>query len=147
MAPIITALKGDTVAEADETFEVVLSQIVNAQLGVKTAVGTIQDNDVDLSNSVQWSVSSSWATGYVASVMITNKEPEPWTDWELEFDSPHTITSIWGAEIVSREGTRYRIRPLSWNQTLAPGGKISIGYRVDTGGPLEPTNFLLKRTQ
>ncbi len=144
---IDVVFKGDTVVEADETFEVVLSQIVNAKFGVKTAVGTIEDNDVDLTSSVKWSVSSSWATGYVASIVISNKETEAWTDWELEFDSTHEISSIWGAEIVSRVGTRYRIRALSWNRALAPGGTVSIGYRVDTGGPLEPTNFLLKRTK
>jgi len=79
--------------------------------------------------------------------VISNKETEAWTDWELEFDSTHEISSIWGAEIVSRVGTRYRIRALAWNRALAPGGTVNIGYRVDTGGPLEPTNFLLKRTK
>ena len=120
---------------------------MNAQFGDDTAVGTIQNNDSEASTGdVAWSVSSEWGTGYVASIVITNTGTQAWTDWELEFDSPHEISSIWGAEIVSHEGTRYRLRPLSWSRSVAPGGNVSIGYQVNAGGPLEPTNFELKST-
>ncbi len=138
---------GDKAVEADEIFEVALSQVVNANLADSTAVGTIQNNDSEASSGdVDWSVSSEWGTGYVASIVITNSGEQSWTDWELEFDSPHEIASIWGAEIVSHEGTRYRLRPLSWNGSVPPGGSVNIGYQVNTGGPLEPTNFDLKTT-
>ena len=140
-------VKGDTAVEADETFELALSQVVNAQFGDNTAVGTIQNNDSESSTGdVAWSVSSEWGTGYVASIVITNNGSQAWTDWELEFDSPHEISSIWGAEIVSHEGTRYRLRPLSWNRTVTPGSTVNIGYQVNTAGPLEPTDFKLKST-
>jgi hypothetical protein len=140
-------VKGDTAVEADETFELALSQLMNAQFGDDTAVGTIQNNDSEASTGdVAWSVSSEWGTGYVASIVITNTGTQAWTDWELEFDSPHEISSIWGAEIVSHEGTRYRLRPLSWSRSVAPGGNVNIGYQVNAGGPLEPTNFELKST-
>ena len=140
-------VKGDTAVEADETFELALSQLMNAQFGDDTAVGTIQNNDSEASTGdVAWSVSSEWGTGYVASIVITNSGTQAWTDWELEFDSPHEISSIWGAEIVSHEGTRYRLRPLSWSRSVAPGGSVNIGYQVNAGGPLEPTNFELKST-
>ena len=140
-------VKGDTNVEADETFELALSQVVNANLVDGTAIGTIQNNDSESSSGdVDWSVSSEWDAGYVASIVITNNGEQSWTDWELEFDSPHEIASIWGAEIVSHEGTRYRLRPLSWNGSVAPGGSVNIGYQVNAGGPLEPTNFELKTT-
>ena len=140
-------VKGDITVEADETFELALSQVVNANLVGGTVIGTIQNNDSESSSGdVDWSVSSEWGAGYVASIVITNNGEQSWTDWELEFDSPHEIASIWGAEIVSREGTRYRLRPLSWNGSVAPGGSVNIGYQVNAGGPLEPTNFELKTT-
>ena len=138
-------VKGDTAVEPDETFEIALSQVVNAKLVDSAAVGTIQNNDSEESSGqVEWSVSSQWGTGYVASIVITNNGVQSWNDWELEFDSPHQIDSIWGAEIVSHEGTRYRLRALSWNGSVAPSGSVSIGYQVNTSGPLEPTNFQLK---
>ena len=94
-------VKGDTNVEADETFELALSQVVNANLVDGTAIGTIQNNDSESSSGdVDWSVSSEWDAGYVASIVITNNGEQSWTDWELEFDSPHEIASIWGAEIV-----------------------------------------------
>ena len=140
-------VKGDTAVEADETFELALSQVVNATLADDTAVATIQNNDSEESSGdVVWSVSSQWGTGYVASIVITNSGEQSWTNWELEFDSPHEIASIWGAEIVGHEGTRYRLRALSWNGSVAPGGSVNIGYQVNAGGPLEPTNFQLKPT-
>jgi len=138
-------VKGDTVVEADESFELAFSQVMNAQLSDNTAVGTIENNDSESSSGdVAWSVSSQWGTGYVAAIVITNSGTQAWTDWELEFDSPHEISSIWGAEIVSHEGTRYRLRALSWNRAVTPGSSVNIGYQVNTAGPLEPTNFELK---
>jgi len=43
----------------------------------------------------------------------TDRFEEREQELELEFDSPHEIASIWGAEIVGHEGTRYRLRALS----------------------------------
>ncbi|MAI70290.1 MAG: hypothetical protein CMM01_05195 [Rhodopirellula sp.] len=140
-------VKGDAAVEADETFELALSQVVNATLADDTAVATIQNNDSEQSSGdVAWNVSSQWGTGYVASIVITNNGEQSWNAWELEFDSPHQIDSIWGAQIVSHEGTRYRLRALSWNGSVASSGSVSIGYQVNTSGPLEPTNFKLKTT-
>ena len=140
-------VKGDTAFEADETFELALSQVVNAKLVDNTALGTIQNNDsAGSSGDIAWSVSSQWGTGYVASIVITNNGEHSWNGWELEFDSPHQIDNIWGAQIVSHVGTRYRLRALSWNASVAPSGRVNIGYQVNTSEPLEPTNFLLKTT-
>lgn len=45
-------IEDDAVDELDETFSVTLSQPVNATIGVGTAVGTIQDDDADVSAPV-----------------------------------------------------------------------------------------------
>ncbi|MCP4887928.1 MAG: cellulase family glycosylhydrolase [Planctomycetaceae bacterium] len=140
-------VKGDKVVEADETFEVALSQIANGILVDANAIGTIQNDDPETSqDEIAWNVSSDWGTGYVASLVITNRSADTWNDWELEFDSPHEIVNIWGAEIVSREGTRYRLRSLPWNRSVAASGTVEIGYQVDSNGPLEPLDFQLKTT-
>lgn len=140
-------VKGDKVVESDETFEVALSQIANGILVDANAIGTIQNNDsVASQGEIAWNVSSDWGTGYVASLVITNRSAETWNGWELEFDSPHQIVNIWGAEIVSHEGTRYRLRSLSWNSSVAPSGTVEIGYQVNANGPLEPIDFQLKTT-
>ena len=138
-------VQGDTINESDETFEIALNEVVNAELAVSKATGTILDNDASSTvTGVSWSVTNQWSTGFVASIVINNTQSDSWTDWELEFDSPYEITNIWGAEIVSRVGTRYCIRPVAWNRQIATGESANIGYQVDLGSPIAPTNFTLK---
>lgn len=138
-------INGDTRVEPDETFELALSGIVNATLGVDSAVGTIQNNDsADSNGSVQWSVSSSWATGYVASLKITNTGDKTWSDWQLDFDLSNSMDSLWGAEIISIIGERNSLGSLVWNRELAPGESLTIGYQVSGSAPIEPTNIELR---
>lgn len=135
----------DAVTEDRETLEVTLSNARHAELGDATAIGVIVDNDASMEAApVQWNVSSQWETGYVAQLRITNDSDSIWEDWELEFESPHQLSSIWGAEIIRREGNRYVIRPLAWNSFVGIGNSLTIGYQVNSAGPLEPTDLKLR---
>ena len=59
--------------------------------------------------------------------------------WTLEFDSNFDITSIWNAEIVSRVGTKYTVKSLSWNGSLAAGSTVKFGFNGSmTGGSTTP---------
>ena len=135
-------VNGDAVVAADTNFQLALSRVMNAELAVNKTASTIENKDLRASaGNVAWDVSSQWTTGYVASFAIMNDGRQPWTNWALEFDLPHEITSIWGADIVSHEGTRYRIRFLPWNGTVDPGDRVTIGYQVDADNVLEPLDL------
>ncbi|MFM7592258.1 MAG: cellulose binding domain-containing protein, partial [Isosphaeraceae bacterium] len=59
--------------------------------------------------------------------------------WILEFDSNFDISSIWNASIVSRVGTRYTIKSLSWNGSLASNATLKFGFNGSmTGGATTP---------
>ena len=49
--------------------------------------------------SVTYTVSSSWSTGFTGAVVIHGPAAAPVTAWVLEFDLPHGIGSHWDATI------------------------------------------------
>ncbi|MDB9527258.1 glycoside hydrolase family 9 protein [Oscillatoria sp. CS-180] len=78
--------------------------------------------------TVDFVVNSDWGVGFTAQIIITNTGTES-LDWsQLSFDAPFTIANLWGGRIQSDDGDRYVIDSKSWNDTLAPGGQISVGF-------------------
>lgn len=73
-------------------------------------------------------VNSDWGVGFTAQIIITNTGTAP-LDWsQLSFEAPFTIANIWGGRIQSDDGDRYVIDSESWNDSIAPGSKISVGF-------------------
>ncbi|MEB3295115.1 MAG: glycoside hydrolase family 9 protein [Synechococcales bacterium] len=77
---------------------------------------------------LNFSVNNDWGTGFTGNLTITNTTNSAINGWTIEFDAPFQITHIWNAEIISQQGSRYRIRNLSWNQQIAPNSSISFGF-------------------
>ena len=143
-AGIQVPILDDDIFEGDETFRLFFEEITGAVPVATETQGIILDNDaVAPSPSVDWQVTSQWSTGFVAQIVITNPDTQVWEDWVLEFDSEAEITSIWGAEIIERTGTRYRIRPAAWNQQISPDGSVTLGYQVSANTLAEPTHIEL----
>ncbi|MBD2091798.1 glycoside hydrolase family 9 protein [Microcoleus sp. FACHB-1515] len=96
-------------------------------------------------NTVDFSVASDWGSGFSANLSIANSSTSSLNGWTLEFDAPFTITEIWNAEIVSRQGSRYVIRNASWNRTIVPTSTASFGFNGSkaSGAVAQPTNFIL----
>lgn len=96
-------------------------------------------------NTVDFSVASDWGSGFTANLSIANASTSSLNGWTLEFDAPFTITEIWNAEIVSRQGSRYVIRNTSWNRTIVPNSAASFGFNgsKSSGVVSKPTNFVL----
>ena len=88
-------------------------------------------------------MTSSWGTGFVAEVTIRNTGTTPLTNWVLEFDVPFSIVDLWNAELLSRAGTRYKLRAKSYNAAIPPGGSITFGFRADGALGNGLTNVLL----
>ena len=146
---VTVTVAADAVAEANETFKLVLSSPTGAVLFRPEAVATILDDDGPVSPppptsppttpgtgtlSGSFAVKDQWATGLVGEVTIANPGSTPVVGWTAEIDIGREITGIWGAEIVGKVGTRYTVRAASWNGTVAAGGKVTFGFQAGAGG-------------
>ena len=136
---VVVPVLGDTAVEPDETFGVVLTGPSGAVLGANAVgTGTLRNDDAappppptgSGAGTAALSVGSSWARGFVGNVAVTNTGTTAWKDWTVSFDAGYEITNIWGAEIVSKVGTRYTVKAASWNKNVAPGGKPTFGFQA-----------------
>ena len=75
-----------------------------------------------------YDVRSQWRTGFVADMSVTAASATE--VWRIEIELDAEITNIWNARIVSRDGNRYVIEGLSYNDTLAAGETASFGFQA-----------------
>lgn len=140
---ILVDVLGDTIQETNETFRLVLSDAVNAELVDPEAVGTIV-NDDQTEQPVEFVVTSDWGSGFNADFKIRNLGNDIWNGWTLEFEFEHPIASIWNAKLVSKSGNHYVIQNESWNGSVAPGGDVSFGIGGSPGNVLRgPIDYVL----
>lgn len=95
----------------------------------------------DAGVTAQITRTTAWDTGYGADVTITNDGDTPADGWTVEFDLPAgtTVSSHWSATR-TRQGQHYRFTHVSYNATVAPGGRQSFGFNTTgTGLPLNCT--------
>jgi len=103
--------------------------------------------------TVKYSTESDWGSGFTGNIILKNEGDAEVSDWKLDFDFNHRITSIWNAKIDSHTENHYSIEPESYNKTIPAGGQISFGFvgspgnvtegpvniRVDASGGIGPT--------
>lgn len=80
-----------------------------------------------------YEVTNAWDTGFNGSLSVLNTSDRTIEDWQVSFDLPHEINSLWGGQVVSREGNRYVVRNSSYNQNIAAGENVRIGFTVNSG--------------
>lgn len=69
-----------------------------------------------------------WNDGYNANIAITNNTDEDMESFVVEFDYSDEITLMWGAEIISHEGTHYVIKGSEYNSDIAANGSFTAGF-------------------
>lgn len=85
---------------------------------------------------------SDWGSGFVAEIKLTNTGSAPVANWQLDFDFPRSIDSIWNAQIAQHAGSHYRLAAVSYNAVMAPGQSITLGFQGTPGlGGVQPTNL------
>ncbi len=87
----------------------------------------------DVRAKVDFSIQNDWGSGFTAEAKITNLGNHPINSWELEFEMEQEILSFWNAELINREGTRYTVRHVGWNQSIPAGGEIVFGFSATPG--------------
>lgn len=94
--------------------------------------------------SAGFTLVNDWGSGFQGQIVVKNDtQPTTIQSWNLQFDFPYAIDSIWNASIVSHVGSRYTIKAADWNQTLVPGASATFGFSGSPGHPTSPTNFVL----
>lgn len=89
---------------------------------------------------VNYSQVSNWGNGFQGEISITNNGSSNLDSWDLEFDMPNDITSIWDAQVVSNDNGHYTIKHESWNREIKAGETITLNF-VSDGNGSTPQNF------
>lgn len=82
-----------------------------------------------------------WGGGFQGKISFSNDSGSQLSNWEASFNTPFEITSLWGAKLESEvkeiDGSRtYKVSGESWNNVLASGAVVEIGFTGKTTGPL-----------
>lgn len=94
---------------------------------------------------ITYEVTNVWESGYNGSLRILNKSDRVIEDWQLSFDCVSEIADLWNGEIISREAGKYLVKNREYNQNIAPGGVVTVGFTVQDGSAEElPGNFVLE---
>lgn len=89
--------------------------------------------------------SNVWDDGFTGSLRIHNRSDGVIEDWQLSFDCEYEIVDLWNGEIVSRDAGRYFVKNREYNQNIAPGAVVTVGFTVQKGNAEKlPENFVLE---
>src|SRR6185437_5965083 len=101
--------------------------------------------------AVDYEITNSWGSGYVATLSVTNTGPSAINGWTLTFSFPATTESFnsgWNANWTST-GQFVHATNVDWNANLAPNGgnSASIGFvGNETGAYPSPAAISLNGT-
>jgi endoglucanase len=93
---------------------------------------------------VAYTTPSQWPGGFTGNVEITNLG-DPVNGWSLvwTFPSGQRVTQAWNATVTA-SGDQMTATNVSYNATIATGGKVSFGFNGSwTGANTAPTSFAL----
>lgn len=128
---VALAVNGDSTYEPDEAFQLRIDEVTGAVRATTAATVTIKNDDAPpaTSDTATMRLTGTWFPGFGGEITVKNTTGATISNgWILEFDSNFDITSIWNAEIVSRTGSRYKIRSLSWNGSLGVNSTVTFGF-------------------
>ena len=97
-----------------------------------------------------YDVTADWGDEFQATIELQNLDSEAVDDWTLAFDYRATITSIWNATILDRNGDRYTIANDGWHADLEAGRTLAFSFLGVIDAPTEvaltPTDYVLNGT-
>jgi hypothetical protein len=82
-----------------------------------------------------YEIVSSWATGYLAIVTLTNSSSAPITSWSVNFSlaQGQTVNCFWNS-IPTQNGQNVSAVNVATNGTLQPSESITMGFQVNGTG-------------
>jgi len=76
---------------------------------------------------------SAWAGGYEATFRITNQGSTAISGWTLAFATTDSLSGFYNVE-ATRSGQTFKVLPLSWDTTIAPGAWVQFGFGGNYAG-------------
>ncbi len=126
----MTSLPIQLFAQTTNDLPLHMSALVDTQT---TTPGAIQINPakyVGDGYEVEFKVTNQWPGSFNGEFMLTNTSNVPLENWTLAFDFEHEITNMWNAQIVTHEANSYIIKNQGYNQDIAPGSSVNIGFQA-----------------
>ncbi len=94
--------------------------------------------------TASYAVQNDWGSGYQAQISLNNTQTTSVSNWQLQFDLPGTISSIWNAQVTQHVGNHYTVTGLSWDTNIAPSSTLAFGFVSAPGGPAPlASNYIL----
>jgi hypothetical protein len=93
-------------------------------------------------------VPSTWNTGFVANISVTNTGTATINGWTVKWTWPgnQQVTNAWNATL-TQTGTSVSATNASYNATIAPGGTATFGFQgTYSGTNTSPSQFILNGT-
>ncbi|MEI6376946.1 MAG: cellulose binding domain-containing protein, partial [bacterium] len=91
---------------------------------------------------ITFRVTQDWGSGFQGDFTVTNNGATAINSWTLQFDMVPRISSFWDSSIAAVTGNTYKAVPVSWNQSIPPGGKVGFGFVAASGNMLiAPANI------
>lgn len=97
-----------------------------------------------------FTLQGSWTNGFQAEMTIRNTDTTAINGWQVSFDAPFSITSIWNSRIVTQSAlnpaaaaavSRLLVADSGYNALIAPGATVSFGFIGSATGTVgQPTN-------
>ena len=95
---------------------------------------------------INYSQIEDWGNGFQGQVSITNNGDSNLVNWDLDFDLPTGISSIWDAEIVASDNGKYTVQNQSYNREIAAGETVTFGF-IGEGSGYTPQNFNIEGSE
>lgn len=155
---VTVKVAGDSLQEANETFQIALSAPSGATLLKSSATATIVNDDGGTTTPqptpptpppatsglmATTTVTNDWGSGFTANVAVKNTGTTAVDAWTLQLKTPVNIANIWNAQIVSRTGDTYVLHDAGWNSKIAPGQEVTFGFQANGSAPSGSFDWVL----
>lgn len=130
--------------------ELLQIQMLENEITTPAAIQIVPNKYIGDGYEVEFKVNSKWPGNFNGELRLTNTGEKTLENWTLQFDFAHEISNIWNAQIMSRENGSYILKNLEWNQDIAPGKNVCIGFTAkweDSIVPPQNYNLLIAKQE
>ncbi len=127
----MTSLPTQLFAQDTINTPVPISALVDTQTTTPGAIQINPNKYVGDGYEVEFKVINQWPGAFQGEFVLTNTSNQPLENWTLKYDFEHEITNMWNAQIVTHEAYSYIIKNQGYNQDIAPGSSVNIGFQAN----------------
>ena len=131
MALMLTSLPTQLFAQVTNDLPIPMTALVDTQTTTPGAIQINPNKYIGDGYEVEFKVTNQWPGAFNGEFVLTNTSDKPLENWTLKFDFEHEITNMWNAQIVTHEANSYIIKNQEYNQDVAPGSSVNIGFQAN----------------